>query len=215
MIEINGKIYRNIQEQVEKNKDDIEDLQESMPDLTNYYTKTQSDNKFVSKANLTDHSILEASIGNSIIDGDNVDLEALYSQDVKSQVSLEPTSTIIRNMSGTDVSTIGISATEIDLTTSMLKYNGNEVATLNDLPEGVPVVIITGNFSTGTFTQDEYNLLFNSNVSFIKFNTTMYYRDWSADTTPSMNFKTIPYVSTTIPNYRLEQKNITVNPDRT
>lgn len=30
-----------------------------------------------------------------------------------------------------------------------------------------------------------------------------------------MEFKTIPYVSTTIPNYRLEQKHISVNPDRT
>lgn len=215
MIEINGKIYRNIQEQVEKNKEDIEELQESLPDLSDYYTKTQANNKFVSKSNLTDYSINHIIAGNSEIDNDTVDLRAVYSQDVKSEVSLDPNSIIIRTMSGTDVSTLGISATEVDLTTSMLKYNGNEVATKNDIPEGAPVVIITGNSSTGTFTQDEYDLLFNSNVSFIKFNTTMYYRDWSASTTPSIEFKTIPYVSTTVPNYRLEQKHITVNPDRT
>ena len=38
-------------------------------------------------------------------------------------------------MSGTDVSTIGVSATEIDLTTSMLKYNAHEIATKNDIPD--------------------------------------------------------------------------------
>lgn len=100
-----------------------------LPDMTNYYTKTQSDNKFVSKSNLTDYSINEIIVGNSDIDSDNVDLRAVYSQDVKSEVSLDPTSTIIRTMSGTDVSTIGISGTEIDVTTPMFKYGTSEVAT--------------------------------------------------------------------------------------
>lgn len=39
MIEINGKIYRNLQEQVGKNQEDIEDLQD------NTYTKTEVDEK--------------------------------------------------------------------------------------------------------------------------------------------------------------------------
>ena len=99
-------------------------------------TKANATNRFVSKANLTDYSISEIIVGNSQIDVDNVDLKAVYSQDVKSEISSDPTSTIIRTMSGTDVSTIGISATEIDLTTSMLKYNSNEVATKNELFSG-------------------------------------------------------------------------------
>ena len=97
------------------------------------YTKTQSDNKFLEQDSLTDYSINHIIAGNSEIDNDNVDLRAVYSQDVKSEVSLEPTSTIIRTMSGTDTSTIGISATEIDITTSMLKYGTSEVATKTDV----------------------------------------------------------------------------------
>ena len=42
MIEINGKIYRNLQEQVDKNKDDIDALQQ---DLTGVYTKAEVDTK--------------------------------------------------------------------------------------------------------------------------------------------------------------------------
>ncbi len=43
MIEINGKIYRNIQEQVEKNKDDIEDLNTNKADRSTTYTKQEVD----------------------------------------------------------------------------------------------------------------------------------------------------------------------------
>lgn len=44
MIEINGKIYRNIQEQVEKNKDDIEDLNSDITDVnTALNTKVSKD----------------------------------------------------------------------------------------------------------------------------------------------------------------------------
>lgn len=48
MIEINGKVYRNLQEQVEKNKDDIEDLQEA--DLT-FATKTYVDDSITTVNN--------------------------------------------------------------------------------------------------------------------------------------------------------------------
>ena len=54
MIEINGKIYRNLQEQVEKNKDDIGTLQQ---DLTGVYTKTETDTLLDSKADLVDGKI--------------------------------------------------------------------------------------------------------------------------------------------------------------
>ena len=152
MIEIKGKIYRNIQEQVAKNKEDIDDLNHRIPTedqfytkeesdalyqtqeaMSNYFTKTQSNDKFLEKTALTDYSIDHIIAGNSEIDNDTVELRAVYSQDVKSEVSLDPTSTIIRTMSGTDVSTIGISATEIDITTPMLKYGTSEVATKNDI----------------------------------------------------------------------------------
>lgn len=56
-IEINGKIYRNIQEQVEKNKEDIEDIQDTgatkdyvdnkVSDIYgNVYTREQSDARY-------------------------------------------------------------------------------------------------------------------------------------------------------------------------
>ena len=52
-IEINGKIYRNLQEQVKENKNDIEDLQESQVDA---YSKTESDAKYATKT-YVDNSI--------------------------------------------------------------------------------------------------------------------------------------------------------------
>lgn len=165
---INGKTYRNLQEQVAKNQEDIEDLEERMPNMSNYYTKTETNGLLDTKA----------------------DKSTTY----------------------TKTETNDLLATKANQSTT---YTKTEVDTLIGNIEEPAVVVITGNSSTGTFTQEEYDLLFNSSVSFIKFNTTMYYRDWSADNTPSMEFKTIPYVSTTIPNYKLEQKHITVNSDRT
>lgn len=49
MIEINGKVYRNLQEQVEKNKDDIAQLQQEHPTPENVYTKTESDARYYTK----------------------------------------------------------------------------------------------------------------------------------------------------------------------
>lgn len=58
MIEINGKQYRNIQEQVEKNMEDIEEIKKAMPYPSNeYYTKEEADNKFAAKKDLYQHSI--------------------------------------------------------------------------------------------------------------------------------------------------------------
>ena len=53
MIVINGKEYRNIQEQVQKNMEDIEELQEQVDD--GYYTKEESDAKFQTKADMSDY----------------------------------------------------------------------------------------------------------------------------------------------------------------
>lgn len=166
-ITINGKTYRNLQQQVLQNMNDIADLKEhgtgesysagtginisdeNVISVDNTIeTKANATSRFVSKANLTDYSINEIIVGNSDVDGDNVNLRAVYSQDVKSEVSLDPTSTIIRTMSGTDTSTIGISATEIDITTPMLKYGTSEVATKADIPtytEGQGITITNSN----------------------------------------------------------------------
>ena len=63
MIEINGKEYRNIQEQVEKNMEDIDDINQRIPGTANFYTKTESDTKFQNKLttsdsiNITDNEI--------------------------------------------------------------------------------------------------------------------------------------------------------------
>ena len=46
MIEINGKEYRNIQEQVEKNKDDIADLRTRIPYEDQFYTRDESDARY-------------------------------------------------------------------------------------------------------------------------------------------------------------------------
>ena len=50
---INGKTYRNLQEQVQKNMEDIEELQERVD--YSYYTKEESDAKFQTKADMSDY----------------------------------------------------------------------------------------------------------------------------------------------------------------
>lgn len=45
-IEIDGKVYRNIQEQVDKNKDDIADLRTRIPYEDQFYTRDESDARY-------------------------------------------------------------------------------------------------------------------------------------------------------------------------
>lgn len=61
MIEINGKVYRNIQEQVQENIDDIEALDTRVTALENEptidaYTKTEADNKFQTIAGMSTYA---------------------------------------------------------------------------------------------------------------------------------------------------------------
>lgn len=52
-IEIDGKVYRNLQQQVQKNMDDIEEIKAAMPYPSNeYYNKTEADEKFEAKEDL-------------------------------------------------------------------------------------------------------------------------------------------------------------------
>ena len=55
MIEINGKVYRNLQEQVKKNMDDIAELQQGGGVTVDAYTKAESDAKFQTIAGMTDY----------------------------------------------------------------------------------------------------------------------------------------------------------------
>ena len=147
MIKINGKEYRNIQEQVAKNQEDIAKNQEDIADLQDKqgytkgeadakfrtiddsYSKSQSNSTFVSKANLTDYSINDIIVADSEIQSGSVELRAVSSQSVKSEVSLDPSSALIKTTSGTNNSTIGVSGTEVDVTTNTFRYNNSEVAT--------------------------------------------------------------------------------------
>ena len=116
MIEINGKEYRNIQVQVEKNKEDIEVLQEHVPYEPVFYTKEQTNTKFVSKDNLTDFSINDIIVADSQIQEGWVDLRAVLDENTKSKISMDPVSAVITVTSGEDYAQLEISDTDISLT---------------------------------------------------------------------------------------------------
>ena len=104
----------------------IDELEEKTVDT---YTKEQANTRFVSKANLTDYSINDIIVADSEIQSGAVDLRAVSSQDVMSEVSLDPSSAIIKVKSGTNNATIGVSGTEVNVNAGILKYNNSEVAT--------------------------------------------------------------------------------------
>ena len=147
MIEINGTVYRNLQEQVEKNKEDIEVLQEHTPYEPVFYNKDQTDAKFVSKDNLTDFSINDIIVADSEIQSGAVDLRAVSSQDVKSEVSLDTTSIILKVMSGDDSAQIGVSGTDIDLTGNV----SVNAVTLKPETYEYSLTFFTGTAGTGPF----------------------------------------------------------------
>lgn len=169
MIIINNKEIRNTVEQVHKNKDDIEDLQESELDV---YTKTEANAKFLAKTNLTDYSINDIIVADSEIQSGEVDLRAVSAQDVKSEISLDPTSAIIKTTSGTNNSTIGVSGTEVDITTGSLKYNGSEVVKVNSSPTFENVIIDNESYTSNIFQGYviEYNESGDNNEGYIKMN---------------------------------------------
>lgn len=115
------------------------------------YTKAQSDAKFLAKANLTDYSINDIIVADSEIQSGEVELRAVSAQDVKSEISLDPTSAIIKTTSGTNNSTIGVSGTEIDISTGTLKYNGKEVVKVGSSPTFENVSISNDSYSSNNF----------------------------------------------------------------
>lgn len=240
MIEINGKVYRNLQEQVEKNAEDIQDRYDKDEIAALLYGKVdKSDIGYIevtsTSGDLTDDQYAECSKEYCIlcsVSGNQKTYYYKYNQTSSSFLFKRfPTTNggydnyvYFTDAYFTVDSNKYYSRNLFDYNLQKELISGTNIKTINNESllgsgnlsiQGTAVVTITGNSSTGTFTQEEYDLLYNSNVSFIKFNTTMYYRDWNADLTDSMDFKTIPFVSTTIPNYRFEQKHIRVHSDRT
>lgn len=70
-IEIDGKVYRNLQQQVQKNMDDIQDIKEAMPYPSNeYYNKTEADTKFQDKLTTSDSIIINSETKEISVDED-------------------------------------------------------------------------------------------------------------------------------------------------
>lgn len=149
MIEINGKQYRNLQEQVQKNMDDIEVLKEHVPYEPVFYNKDQTDAKFVSKDNLTDSSIDDVIVADSEIKSGSVELKAVSSEDedVNSSISMDSTSAVITVNSGEDYAQVEISDTDINLTGSV-KVNG---VLLKPETYEYSLTFFTGTAGTGPF----------------------------------------------------------------
>lgn len=104
MITINGKEYRNIQEQVEKNKDDIEDIKAVIPYPSNeYYTKTEADTKFSTKVyvntELNKKQNTLAAGNNIIIDSSNE--ISVVTNPIFNNVSIDNDSYYSNNFQGT------------------------------------------------------------------------------------------------------------------
>ena len=134
MIEINGKKYRNIQEQVKENMDDIAEIKAAMPYPSNeYYTKTESDTRYPTRNGDNEfrgvNQFVETYIGKSHIDDDDVNLRAqVTGSEDYTKVSLDPNSIIIEAVNeDEDEATIGISATEINLNAARVRVNGGIV----------------------------------------------------------------------------------------
>ena len=151
-----GKEYRNLQQQVAENTDDIAELKQGGV-VADAYTKEEADAKFatktecnskLSRSNLTDYSINDIIVADSEIQSGEVELRAVSSQDVNSEVSLDPTSVIIKTSSGLNNSTIGVSGTEINLTASIAKYNSNEIAVKSDLSSKQDTLVSGTNIKT-------------------------------------------------------------------
>lgn len=74
----NGKVYRNIQEQVLKNQEDIDDLNHRTPDDKHFYTKEETDLLLSEKQNTLidsgDNQNIKTINGQSILGSGNIDI---------------------------------------------------------------------------------------------------------------------------------------------
>ena len=59
MLKINGKVYRNLQEQVAQNMNDITELKKHVPYEDEFYTREESDAKYQAKADMSEYATKE------------------------------------------------------------------------------------------------------------------------------------------------------------
>lgn len=140
------------------NKTEISGL---IPDFTNYYTKTETDNLLDEKANASDLS--------NVVTLDT-EQNILAQKSFYLPITLLGTSSIffqsymgnrIQNTSQGNLNIQAINANNIFLTTStgIVSYNGNEIATVADIPTLSNVVTIDGDQAiTGTKTFPRINI---------------------------------------------------------
>lgn len=77
-IKIDGKVYRNIQEQVAKNQEDIDDLNHRIPDEPHFYTKEETDALLEEKQEtLVSGENIKTINGNSILGAGDIDIVGL------------------------------------------------------------------------------------------------------------------------------------------
>ena len=102
MLKIGKKIYRNLQEQVQKNMEDIDEIKKAMPYPSNeYYTKEEADNKFAAKKDLYLHSIyINAKLYDSGVISDNfiVGLRVYYFNNSSDELTADDLSDMLKDI---------------------------------------------------------------------------------------------------------------------
>ena len=143
MIIVGDKVYRNIQEQVAKNKEDIEDLQQGI--VADCYTKEEADAKFETKEEAEEALDLKA------------DKSTTYT---KEEVNTLKQDTLV---SGTNLKTINdislLGNGNIEIPSGYHLYQIEIVEEQSDiLYKGVFIVASPNNLNTGNYTREQlYN----------------------------------------------------------
>lgn len=238
MIEINGKVYRNLQEQVEKNAEDIAELGSSITGFDEELDKKVNKDDFgyiyldSPSGTLTDEQFAECLKEYCVIDYQtNENVISRYYKLSQSDYPIISSGTISFNRcwfgsteSRTDsqgrayrrvqqfVISVNRSTKAYTVSTEGLYdiYNKSNIDTLMaNLPvEGVGSITVEG--VEGTLSDDDYNAISNNDISAIIKDGLMYYR-YDVDSA-RIYFKTIPtmsYISAQHLNY-FEQRTITV-----
>ena len=234
-IEIKGVVYRNLQEQVGKNKEDIEALSLSKADAATTYNKTAVDQLLYEKVDkqdfgyiyldtasgtLTDEQLLECEKEYCTIDfqvNENTVWKYYKRNESASQITFvfnfnDLTHTTTYSNFTQYVITVNKTTKAYSRTSESVfsMYNKSEVdALLTNLPvEGVGSITVEG--VEGTLSDDDYNTINDNDISAIIKGGLVYYK-YEVDST-RLYFKTIPtmsYLSDTKINY-FSQRTITV-----